>query len=120
MRYWWVNQNQTFRQEIDGGYLSFPKRNANGARVSVPFDRDTFAWWASENRKAPQIDWLRNRNSSPPLTPAAQIKSLTNVPRLLAEGLFTATYKYALLSTLADLVLNSATTQVIPSSFRRS
>jgi len=20
-RYWWVNQNQTFRQEIDGGYL---------------------------------------------------------------------------------------------------
>lgn len=20
MRYWWVNQNQTFRQEIEGGY----------------------------------------------------------------------------------------------------
>jgi putative restriction endonuclease len=32
MRYWWVNQNQTFRQEIVGGYLSSPKRNANGAR----------------------------------------------------------------------------------------
>jgi putative restriction endonuclease len=32
MRYWWVNQNQTFRQEIDGGYLWSPKRNANGAR----------------------------------------------------------------------------------------
>ena len=30
-RYWWVNQNQTFRQEIDGGYLWSPKRNANGA-----------------------------------------------------------------------------------------
>jgi putative restriction endonuclease len=32
MRYWWVNQNQTFRHEIDGGYLWSPKRNANGAR----------------------------------------------------------------------------------------
>jgi putative restriction endonuclease len=32
MRYWWVNQNQTFRQEIAGGYLWSPKRNANGAR----------------------------------------------------------------------------------------
>src|SRR5262245_29984647 len=32
MRYWWVNQNQTFRQETDGGYLWSPKRNANGAR----------------------------------------------------------------------------------------
>src|SRR6059036_2139534 len=27
MRYWWVNQNQTFRQEIAGGYLWSPKRN---------------------------------------------------------------------------------------------
>jgi hypothetical protein len=32
MRYWWVNQNQTFRQEIDGGYLWSPKRNRNGRR----------------------------------------------------------------------------------------
>ena len=32
MRYWWVNQNQTYRQEIEGGYLWSPKRNANGAR----------------------------------------------------------------------------------------
>lgn len=32
VRYWWVNQNQTFRQEIQGGYLWSPKRNANGAR----------------------------------------------------------------------------------------
>ena len=31
-----------------------------------------------------------------------QIKFLTNLQRLLAEGLFTATYKYALLSALAD------------------
>src|SRR6185312_569083 len=32
MRYWWVNQNQTYRHEIEGGYLWSPKRNANGAR----------------------------------------------------------------------------------------
>lgn len=30
MRYWWVNQNQTFRQEFQGGYLWSPKRKANG------------------------------------------------------------------------------------------
>jgi putative restriction endonuclease len=32
MAYWWVNQNQTHRQELQGGYLWSPKRNANGAR----------------------------------------------------------------------------------------
>ena len=32
MRYWWVNQNQTFRQELAGGYLWSPKRNADGGR----------------------------------------------------------------------------------------
>ncbi|KAB2969326.1 MAG: HNH endonuclease [Thermoanaerobaculia bacterium] len=32
MRYWWVNQNQTFRQEFRGGYLWSPKRRADGAR----------------------------------------------------------------------------------------
>lgn len=32
MRYWWVSQNQTFRQELAGGYLWSPKRNANGVR----------------------------------------------------------------------------------------
>jgi putative restriction endonuclease len=32
MRYWWVNQNQTFRQEIAGGYLWSPKRKAKGGR----------------------------------------------------------------------------------------
>lgn len=32
MRYWWVNQNQTYRQEVAGGYLWSPKRNANGGR----------------------------------------------------------------------------------------
>lgn len=32
MRYWWVNQNQTFKQEVLGGYLWSPKTKANGAR----------------------------------------------------------------------------------------
>jgi hypothetical protein len=32
MKFWWVNQNQTFRQEIAGGYIWSPKRNANGGR----------------------------------------------------------------------------------------
>jgi len=32
MRYWWVNQNQTYEQETRGGYLWSPKRNANDHR----------------------------------------------------------------------------------------
>ena len=32
MRYWWVNQKQTHRHEIGGGYLWSPMRNRNGAR----------------------------------------------------------------------------------------
>lgn len=32
MRYWWVNQNQTYRHEIAGGYLWSPKRKKNGQR----------------------------------------------------------------------------------------
>jgi len=29
MRYWWVNQKQTYRHEVPGGYLWSPKRNKN-------------------------------------------------------------------------------------------
>ena len=32
MRYWWVNQNQTYKQEFNGGYIWSPKRRANNAR----------------------------------------------------------------------------------------
>ena len=32
MRYWWVNQNQTYRTEVRGNFLWSPKVNANGAR----------------------------------------------------------------------------------------
>lgn len=32
MNYWWVNQNQTFSQEYDGGYMWSPKTNSNGGR----------------------------------------------------------------------------------------
>jgi putative restriction endonuclease len=31
MKYWWVNQKQTYRHEMLGGYLWSPKRNKNGA-----------------------------------------------------------------------------------------
>lgn len=32
MRYWWVNQNQTYRHEVAGNFLWSPKRRADGAR----------------------------------------------------------------------------------------
>jgi putative restriction endonuclease len=32
MRHWWVNQNQTYRDETRGRFMWSPKRNANGAR----------------------------------------------------------------------------------------
>lgn len=32
MHYWWVNQNQTYRHEVRGGYLWSPKRKANQAQ----------------------------------------------------------------------------------------
>ncbi|MEJ1129088.1 HNH endonuclease [Variovorax sp. CCNWLW225] len=32
MRYWWVNQNQTYRHEVRGGYLWSPKRKTNQAQ----------------------------------------------------------------------------------------
>ena len=32
MKYWWVNQNQTYVHEVGGGYLWSPKVNANGRR----------------------------------------------------------------------------------------
>ena len=32
MRYWWVNQNQTYKHEIQGGFLWSPKRRRDGRR----------------------------------------------------------------------------------------
>lgn len=31
MRYWWVNQNQTYKHEVPGGYLWSPKLKSNGS-----------------------------------------------------------------------------------------
>jgi len=31
MKFWWVNQNQTFEQETQGGYLWSPKRKSDGS-----------------------------------------------------------------------------------------
>ncbi len=30
LRYWWVNQNQTYKAEVGGGYMWSPKTNKNG------------------------------------------------------------------------------------------
>ncbi|WP_216916314.1 MULTISPECIES: hypothetical protein [unclassified Synechococcus] len=35
--YWWLNQKQTYRQETDGGYIWWPKANANSA-LNVTYD----------------------------------------------------------------------------------
>ncbi|VEB42757.1 Uncharacterised protein [Chromobacterium violaceum] len=32
MRYWWVNQNKTYKSEVPGGFLWSPKVRADGAR----------------------------------------------------------------------------------------
>ena len=40
MRYWWVNQNQTYRQEIAGGYLWSPKRKKGGRNPFYEFMRE--------------------------------------------------------------------------------
>ena len=33
MRYWWVNQKQTYQHEVSGGYLWSPKKDVNGAAI---------------------------------------------------------------------------------------
>jgi putative restriction endonuclease len=40
VRYWWVNQNQTYRHEVDGGYLWSPKRKKNGRNPFYEFMRE--------------------------------------------------------------------------------
>lgn len=32
MQYWWVNQNQTYKHEVFGGYMWSPKTNSDGTR----------------------------------------------------------------------------------------
>ena len=32
LKYWWVNQNQTFGEEVGGGFMWSPKANSNGNR----------------------------------------------------------------------------------------
>jgi hypothetical protein len=43
--------------------------------------------------------------SAPPPTPAEQVAFLGNIERLLSEGQFVATYKYALLVAIANLAV---------------
>jgi hypothetical protein len=37
MKYWWVNQKQTYRHEVGGGYMWSPKVNVNGQHIR-PYD----------------------------------------------------------------------------------
>ncbi len=37
MQFWWVNQNQTYEHEVNGGYLWSPKTSANN-RVNPFYD----------------------------------------------------------------------------------
>lgn len=32
MRYWWVNQNQTYKFEVNGGFLWSPKTRSDGGK----------------------------------------------------------------------------------------
>jgi hypothetical protein len=41
MRYWWVNQNQTYRTEVRGSFIWSLKQNANGARNKVYDNRES-------------------------------------------------------------------------------
>ena len=43
MRFWWVNQNQTYRQEVAGGYLWSPKLRAYGTSYCLE-TRFSAAW----------------------------------------------------------------------------
>jgi putative restriction endonuclease len=40
LRYWWVNQNQTYRHEVSGGYLWSPKRKKGGLNPFYEFMRE--------------------------------------------------------------------------------
>jgi hypothetical protein len=42
MRYWWVNQNQTYRNEVPGGYMWPPKTRSDDHRY-YSFDTMTMA-----------------------------------------------------------------------------
>ena len=37
MRYWWVNQKQTYKYEVPGGYMWSPKLNSAGQHIR-PYD----------------------------------------------------------------------------------
>ena len=42
IKYWWVNQNKTYREEIEGGYMWSPKK-AKGNRIQQAYENMKFA-----------------------------------------------------------------------------
>ena len=61
--------------------------------------------------------YLQTDTSRP--SPADQIRFIANVERILAEGSFVATYKYALLVALVELALAARALTHFSGSFRR-
>lgn len=67
MSYWWVNQKQTHRHEIAGGYLWSPKRRADDTRnqfyenmkVVAPGDV-VFCYWETAIRAQGMVRSLRH------------------------------------------------------------
>jgi hypothetical protein len=68
-RYWWVNQNQTYKAEVGGGYMWSPKTNKDGgfsqftfrqmmppASAGVSFTNQCYKY-----TDAPDVKWILGR-----------------------------------------------------------
>jgi hypothetical protein len=56
MRYWWVNKNQTYRHEVQGGYLWSPNvrcRAQEPRLTEKPFDYARGQWWRKMSKPGP-------------------------------------------------------------------
>ena len=60
MRFWWVNQNQTYRHEVTGGYLWSPKRKSGGINPFYESMREV-APGDIQHRRSPIFCWGRHR-----------------------------------------------------------
>jgi len=70
-RYWWVNQNQTYRHEIAGGYLWSPRKadnhrnpftvHARGSRLAILSSR----FWRHTHSRLESLARIASRKSQP-------------------------------------------------------
>ena len=92
MRYWWVNQNQTYRHEIQGGYLwSMVKLIARGHR----WHRKLF-----DGTHASIADIAKSENISPSFV--SRILRLAYLSPVLVEAILDGKYPAHL--TMKDLM----------------